>query len=601
MTAIRLSRWLVLAATLSSTASFAQRGGGPGGPGGLSALKNAVLPQPTGLGTYVQDNTVLVALGKALFWDAQAGSDGRTACASCHFHAGADHRQQNLLSGAAATPNYTLKSSDFPFHQLSDTTNNRSTVVSDKRQVVGSQGQIHRQFLGLDPAGSTFENATNLPDPIFYSIGGVSVRQTTTRNSPSVVNAVFNYRNFWDGRASTTFTGATPFGTSDKGLNAYVYQDQKLTQVAVSMTNASLASQATGPALSEVEMSFAGRSWQDLGRKLLSVKPLGRQAVAADDSVLGALSDGTGLNVSYASLIQKAFQPAYWSAPDLVNGYWQTEQNFGLIWGLAIQAYESTLISDNTRFDQFQLGNRQALTAQEQQGLQVFNGNGNCSGCHGGPELTVSAYTAVLRPQTQATNPQDFGFFRTGVTPLTDDAGLDALDGFGQPLFTTVARGAQAAGTFKTPGLRNVELTGPYFHDGGQATLEQVVEFYGRNGDFPAGGLVGPGIGRIRLSAADKTALVAFMKALTDDRVKYEQAPFDHPSLCVPAGQVEMAPGVLEVDASQPGLSAADRYVLIPVSGKGGLGAPLQTFDELLRGVGSDGTRAHSLVEGCVP
>ena len=430
----------------------------------------------------------------------------------------------------------------------------------------------------------------------------MSIRQVTTRNAPSVVNAVFNFRNFWDGRASNVFTGATPFGDSDTALNAYVYQDGALTQAAVRMANASLASQATGPALNEVEMSFAGRSWQDLGRKLLGLKPLARQAVAADDSVLGAMSDGgTGLNSSYTNLIQQAFQPAYWSAPDMVNGYSQMEQNFGLFWGLAIQAYESTLVSDNTRFDQFQLGNRQALTALEQQGMQVFtSGNGQCVACHGGPELTASAFTAVLRPQTQANDPGDFGFFRTGVTPLGDDAGLNALDGFGQPLFAT-ARAGQTAGAFKTPGLRNVELTGPYFHDGGQATLEQVVDFYERNGDFPAGGNLGPGIGRIRLSATDKTALVAFLKSLTDDRVKYERAPFDHPSLCVPAGQVEVAPGVLQVDGSQPGLSAADKYALIPASGKGGLGAPLQTWDELLRGVGSDGSRSHSLSEGCVP
>ena len=157
-----LLRWLLAAELLLQAAAYGQGrpGGGPGG--GLAAMKSAMLPQPTGLATYVQDNTSLLALGKALFWDMQAGSDGHTACASCHFHAGADHRQQNQLSGASATVNYALRMSDFPFHQLSDPTNNRSTVVSDKRQVPGSQGQIHRQFLGLDPSGSTFETGANL-------------------------------------------------------------------------------------------------------------------------------------------------------------------------------------------------------------------------------------------------------------------------------------------------------------------------------------------------------------------------------------------------------------------------------------------------------
>jgi len=211
-------RWTLIAALMIPTAAMAQ----PGPGGGLGSLKTAVLPQSTGLSTYAKDNAALIALGKALFWDVQAGSDGRTACASCHFHAGTDHRIQNQLSGAAASPNYTLQSADFPFHRLADPNNNRSTVVRDKRQVAGSAGVIHRQFLGLDPGGSIVENGANLTTPVLFSIGGVSTRQATNRNTPSTINAVFNFRNFWDGRASNVFTGATPFGDSDTGLNAYV-------------------------------------------------------------------------------------------------------------------------------------------------------------------------------------------------------------------------------------------------------------------------------------------------------------------------------------------------------------------------------------------
>src|SRR2546422_8026734 len=50
--------------------------------------------------------------------------------------------------------------------------------------------------------------------------------------------------------------------------------------------------------------------------------------------------------------------------------------------------------------------------------------------------------------------------------------------------YTTLFRSARAQGAFKAPGLRNVELTGPYMHNGGMATLEQVVDFYSRGGDF---------------------------------------------------------------------------------------------------------------------
>lgn len=72
------------------------------------------------------------------------------------------------------------------------------------------------------------------------------------------------------------------------------------------------------------------------------------------------------------------------------------------------------------------------------------------------------------------------------------------------------------------------------------------MQFYARDGDFPAGGNLGPGIGNINLSAADQTALVAFLKALSDDRVRYEKAPFDHPSLCVSVGAASLPSGVLQ-------------------------------------------------------
>src|SRR6185369_6130029 len=126
-----------VAATLISGAAMAQ---------GLGSLKRVAIPQPSNLSQYVRDQTALKVLGKTLFWDMQAGSDGRTACATCHFHAGADHRDQNQLSGPAAVMNQVLTAQDFPFHKLSNTGNNRSAVVSDKQQVTGSMGVVAGQF-----------------------------------------------------------------------------------------------------------------------------------------------------------------------------------------------------------------------------------------------------------------------------------------------------------------------------------------------------------------------------------------------------------------------------------------------------------------------
>lgn len=588
---------------------FAQRGGGGGGGGGgnqnpaIVSLKRVAPPQPIGADRYVQDQASLVMLGKALFWDMQAGSDGRTACASCHFHAGADHRLQNQLSGVDAVVNQTLTSADFPFHKLANVANRNSAVLSDKQQVAGSMGVVAKGFVQVQPGSPTDLSNVNSATSQFVP-NGIQIRQVTTRNSPSVINSVYNVRNFWDGRASNIFTGATPFGDSDTGLHAVAYRDGQTTREAVRVQNASLASQAVGPALSAVEMSWSGRTWPALGRKLLSLQPLARQKVSSNDSVLGAIAnpDGNGLRPewSYTALIQAAFRPEYYSSPDAVDEFTQTENNFGLFWGLAIQAYEATLVANDSRVDQFLEGRTAALTALEQQGLNEFrNGGSQCSNCHNGAELTAAGWSGFLRRNQTATTPTNAGFFRIGVRPIAEDLGLGGNDDFGVPLFALSP--GTAAGTFKAPGLRNVEFTGPYFHNGSQATLEQVVDYYSRNGDFPAGGNLGPGIGNINLNQGERTSVVAFLKALSDDRVRYQRAPFDHPSLCVPNGHAELAPGQLATDADQSGSIAVDKWALVVEIGKDGASVPLQTFEELLQGIGNDGSRANTMTTACTP
>src|SRR5947209_750160 len=82
----------------------------------FESLKGGRPPSPPNLDRYVRDSSMLLVLGKALFWDMQVGSDGRTACATCHFHAGADHRAQNQLSNPGGTleSNHQLLWDDFP-------------------------------------------------------------------------------------------------------------------------------------------------------------------------------------------------------------------------------------------------------------------------------------------------------------------------------------------------------------------------------------------------------------------------------------------------------------------------------------------------------
>jgi cytochrome c peroxidase len=591
----------------------------------IATLKGVAVPTPAGLAQYVADQQSLIVLGKALFWDVQVGSDGRTACATCHFHAGADHRVTNQVAGAmtstaAVRPNTTLTPGDFPFHAFSNPNDNASSTTRERRDVAGSAGIVKRTFVDVVDQRAN-DVGSDSGSPGLFTLGGLKVRQVTSRNTPTVINAVFYLRNFWDGRASNVFNAVTTLGGADALANVLVVAGNTVATQAVRLDTSSLASQAVGPPMNGVEMSFDGRTWPYLGRKMQALTPLARQTVAADDSVLGpfASSTGTGLrsDVSYGALIRAAFQPAYWSSRAVVRAdgrvivsageparsgeFNQMSYNFGLFFGLAVQAYEATLVSDDTPADRFLAGDNGALTGAQQQGLNEFrDGGSQCTQCHQGPELSAAGVTTAARGN--ASDPRAVGFFRTGVSVIDDDPGAAGLDMFGAPLFPGAPRG-RANGAFKSPGLRNVELTGPYFHNGGAATLEQVLEFYGRNGDVPAGGNLGPGIGNIRLNQPERADIVEFLKALTDDRVRFERGPFDHPSLCVPIGYAENPPGVLTPDSSAEGrgTAAADLFALVPAVGQSGNAVPLQTFAEELAGVGRDGSRAHTLQQACVP
>jgi cytochrome c peroxidase len=571
----------------------------PAFPQALGSLKTIVIPTPTNLDKYVRDQNSLVVLGKALFWDMQLGSDNRIACATCHFHAGADHRAQNQLSNPKAPfpSNYELKLDDFPFRLFNDAGDNRSGLLRDSGRRSGSAGVFRRIFSDVSADGGS-EDAVDAVDTTGFSAGGLNVRQVTPRNTPSVINAVFNVRNLWDGRASDIFTGASPFGDSDRRANAIALRDGQIVREQIRIDNSSLASQAVGPPMNDVEMSYQGRTWPKLGKRVLPLRPLALQRVDPDDSVLGSYADaqGPGLSNSYTylRLVQLAFQPEYWQVPDV-------SENFSLFFGLAVQAYQATLVSDDSPVDRFFEGDSSALTAQEQSGLRLFQSRGECTDCHRGPEFTEASFSSIrIRGRVRSVRNgllSDTGFFHTGVRPASEDPGLDDKDDFAQPFSLAAAQNPDGrlgiSGAFKTPGVRNVEFTGPYFHNGGQATLEQVVEFYHRGGDFPEAPNLSPDVRRLNLNAGDRAALVAFMKALSDDRVRFERAPFDHPELCIPVGH-DLQPG-----GERYPLSAVDRWAAIPAVGRKGNQAPLQTFEELLQGIGNDGSRSHTLRDVC--
>jgi hypothetical protein len=280
------------------------------------------------LSDFIKDRQQAIALGKALFWEMRVGSDGKTACASCHFNAGADSRSKNEINPGSKRvhpdgstdpdmafdfgPNRQLMASDFPFRQLSDVLDRGSDPVFDSNDGVSSQGVFAANFLGTEP-GKSKDIVAFKPDKDGFLFGNQNLRRVSPRNTPSVINAVFNFRNFYDGRAQNDFNGINNWGARDPDAKVYkALSPSQLKPVKISINNASLASQAVGPPRSDSEMSATGRTFPDIGHKLLSMKPLALQQVHSRDSVLGPYSlwPKQGLKIhSYADMIKASFQP----------------------------------------------------------------------------------------------------------------------------------------------------------------------------------------------------------------------------------------------------------------------------------------------------
>lgn len=152
----------------------------------------------------------------------------------------------------------------------------------------------------------------------------------------------------------------------------------------------------------------------------------------------------------------------------------------------SISAFERTLISQDSRFDKYVRGDKQALTKEELEGYRIFAKKLYCTTCHAYPAFT--SFKAESNG-IYANYGEDKGRFR-------------------------IQNDSSDIGKFKVPTLRNIELTFPYMHDGTFWTLEEVVEHYagGGKGSNNQHGSIKP----FRLSASEKKKLVNFLKTLTD-------------------------------------------------------------------------------------
>ncbi len=146
----------------------------------------------------------------------------------------------------------------------------------------------------------------------------------------------------------------------------------------------------------------------------------------------------------------------------------------------AIAEFEKTLVTPNSRFDKWLMGDNEAINDTELAGYKLFKETG-CTGCHNGPTVGGTSYQKMGLVAPYQTDNKAQGRFN--VTGNESDRLV-----------------------FKVPSLRNVELTYPYFHDGGAATLREAVDTMGRIQ-----------LGK-QFSDAENIKIVAFLKTLTGDQ-----------------------------------------------------------------------------------
>ncbi len=273
------------------------------------------------------------------------------------------------------------------------------------------------------------------------------------------------------------------------GRATQVFSDP-LTNAILLPSGAALENQVLGPPVNGTEMGHTGRDWNDVATRVSASKPL-----VLAPSVPAALTNWIA-GRSYPQLFNEAFGTADVTPARIA---------------MAIATYERTLYSDQAPID----AGAGTLTAAEARGQQLF-GQNDCATCHGGPLFT------------------DNQFHNTGIRPAAEDQGQFVVTGNQNDL-----------AKFRTPSLRNVELRAPYMHNGRFATLEEVVEFYNRGGDFPAPNVERNRIRPRNLTAQQKADLVAFLKRpLTDPRVAAETAPFERPLLYAESMRVPQMIGV---------------------------------------------------------
>lgn len=204
----------------------------------------------------------------------------------------------------------------------------------------------------------------------------------------------------------------------------------------------------------------------------------------------------------------------------------------------AIAAFERTLVGGNSPFDRWQFaGDEKAVNDSAKRGFKVFNEQGRCVSCH-----TIDHSTAIFTDNKFHNVNVGFPRIEKDIDVMANafseakQKGIDVdvavlanknTSDLGRFAVTTTWTDI---GGFKTPTLRNIDLTAPYMHDGSLKTLDDVVEHYNNGGKLKAtdpepSGFLSGGIRPLNLSAEQKKDLVAFLKTLTSPTAAADMAP----------------------------------------------------------------------------
>ncbi len=230
-----------------------------------------------------------------------------------------------------------------------------------------------------------------------------------------------------------------------------------------------------------VNAAFNKLQMWDGRKKSLEDQALGPMLASVEMNIdIGLAVDMLRGNSEYTMLFNKAFPNEGVTSESLA---------------MALAAFERTVISNNSPFDRWVKGDKKAMTKQQIKGFQLFVDpkKGNCEVCHSAPNFTDNGFHNIGLASYGKENP-DMG--RYGIKPIK------------------ILKGA-----FKTPTLRDIEFTAPYFHDGSAASLMDVVDHYASGGENKAD--LDPNMKSLTLSKEEKEAIVAFMQALSSPRAAF--------------------------------------------------------------------------------